>query len=289
MPELPEVETIARSLSQGGRGGPSILGCEIKYAFLYWQRTLVEPDEASFIERIQGQTIEAIGRRAKYIIFKLSKDTLIIHLRMSGDLRVEADWENNQNKLLPHDRLLLPLSNNLALIFNDPRKFGKVWLTSSPEQILGKLGPEPLGIELTSGYFYQMLQDRHRQIKPLLMDQQFLAGLGNIYADEALFKARLHPLSISNEVSTEQAESLLKAIRDVLNEGIKRNGASIDWVYRGGDFQNMFNVYQRDGQNCYSCGSIIQRAVIGQRSTHFCPNCQKRPNNKVPERGQNQL
>jgi formamidopyrimidine-DNA glycosylase len=287
MPELPEVETIVRSLSQGGRGGPSILGYKIEASFLYWQRTLAEPDEISFMERIQGQTIEDIGRRAKYIVFKLSHDTLIIHLRMSGDLRVEAGWENNKNKLLPHDRLVLSLSNHLALVFNDPRKFGKVWLTSNPERILSNLGPEPLGNELTSGHFYEMLQHRHRQLKPLLMNQQFLAGLGNIYADEALFKARLHPLSISDKINTQQAEVLLKAIRDVLNEGIKRNGASIDWVYRGGDFQNMFNVYQRDGQNCYFCGSIIQRAMIGQRSTHFCPNCQKEPYNEVPEKGQN--
>jgi formamidopyrimidine-DNA glycosylase len=276
MPELPEVETIVRALSNGGRDGQPILGCTVLKPFLFWRRTLAEPDEPIFLERMVGQTVQAVQRRAKYIVVKFNINTLLIHLRMSGDLRVESMWNENGANLLPHDRLALSFENDLALIFNDPRKFGRVWLTAYPDKVLGGLGPEPLENDLTPRYFYELLHQRQRQLKPLLMDQRFLAGLGNIYTDEALFRARLHPLLISNEVTEKQAQDLLAAIRDVLNEGINRNGASIDWVYRGGDFQNTFNVYQRHGEACYVCGSVIQRAVIGQRGSHFCPNCQQK-------------
>ncbi len=119
-----------------------------------------------------------------------------------------------------------------------------------------------------------MLHARQRQLKPLLLDQAFLAGLGNIYTDEALFRARIHPLRLSTSVAPDEAAALLEAIRQVLHEGIERQGSSIDWVYRGGDFQNYFQVYQRTGQPCPRCGTLITRMVIGQRSTHFCPNCQ---------------
>ena len=194
---------------------------------------------------------------------------------MSGDLRVEVQQNNLENALLPHDRMSLVFEDDSAMIFNDTRKFGRVWLTSDPQKVLGHLGPEPLEEDLSADRFYLMLQERHRQLKPLLMDQDFLAGLGNIYTDEALFKARLHPLTIASQVNRDEAALLLASIREVLNEGIKRNGASIDWVYRCGDFQNTLSVYQRDGQSCYVCGAVIQRAVIGQRGSHFCPNCQR--------------
>ncbi len=278
MPELPEVETITRALSLGGRGGPSIIGRRIVAAHLYWPRTLALPDVVSFLDGIRDQQVVQINRRAKYIVMTLSRSSLLIHLRMSGDLRVEVKQADLKNALLPHDRMSLVFENDSAMIFNDTRKFGRVWLTADPQKILGNLGPEPLSEELNADRFYHMLQKRNRQLKPLLMDQNFLAGLGNIYTDEALFKARLHPLTIAGRVNRDQAAVLLAAIREVLNEGIKRNGASIDWVYRGGDFQNTFNVYQRNGQVCYVCGAIIQRTVIGQRGSHFCPNCQRENN-----------
>jgi formamidopyrimidine-DNA glycosylase len=160
------------------------------------------------------------------------------------------------------------------MVFNDTRKFGRVWLLEDPEEVLGLLGPEPLGESLTSSIFYGMLHCRRRQLKPLLLDQTFLAGLGNIYTDEALHHARLHPLALSDRLSIEQADRLLYSIRNVLQEGIRRQGASIDWVYRGGDFQNYFRVYQRTGEPCPECGTAILRLVIGQRGTHFCPDCQ---------------
>ncbi len=196
---------------------------------------------------------------------------MLIHLRMSGDLLVEA---GDAVPALYH-RVLINFENGLRLAFNDTRKFGRVWLVDDPEQVTGDLGPEPLDSEFTAHELYQRLQSKHRQLKPLLLDQSFLAGLGNIYADESLNLARLHPLENSQHVSEPQAEVLLASIRQVLNEAILRNGASIDWVYRGGDFQNYFRAYDREGQPCLECGTPIQRIKVGQRGTHFCPNCQK--------------
>ena len=174
-----------------------------------------------------------------------------------------------------HDRLLLYLSNQKYLAFNDTRKFGRVWLTNQPGEILGKLGPEPLEKYFTAQWLFENLHQRKRSLKPLLLDQTFIAGLGNIYTDECLHIAQLHPLAASNNVTLEQAEALHKAIRAVLKEGIRRNGASIDWVYRGGDYQNHFRVYGRDGYSCPVCGTAIQKFTVGQRGTHVCPNCQR--------------
>jgi formamidopyrimidine-DNA glycosylase len=219
---------------------------------------------------MRKETIADIRRRGKFIVFHLSARTLLIHLRMSGDLLLES----TDAPIAPHHRLLLDLDGEIRLAFNDPRKFGRVWLTADPDSILGALGPEPLNDSLTPGILHQMLLARRRQLKPLLLDQSFLAGLGNIYTDEALHLAGLHPLSFSNTVSAQQSERLWRSIRSVLLEGIQRNGASIDWVYRGGEFQNYFKVYQRNGNPCYNCGTPIERLVVGQRGTHYCPHCQ---------------
>ena len=195
---------------------------------------------------------------------------MLIHLRMSGDLRVEEVASQPQ----PHDRMAILFEDGAGLFFNDTRKFGRVWLLTDPQPILGKLGPEPLDEAFTAREFHTRLACRKRQLKPLLLDQTFLAGLGNIYTDEALFLAKLHPLSSSNALSQDQATRLLGSIREVLNEGILHNGASIDWVYRGGEFQNHFRVYQRTGEPCLVCGTPIERILVGQRSSHFCPVCQ---------------
>jgi formamidopyrimidine-DNA glycosylase len=270
MPELPEVETISSGLRSGRNGSPPLVGEKILRAGLLWDRTLAEPSPEKFLPRIVGQTILDIGRRGKFVVIQLSMDTLLIHLRMSGDLRVEpANLPPD-----PYDRLVIEFESGLRLAFNDTRKFGRVWLVSNPLSVLNGLGPEPLDESLTPQDFFHMLHARHRQIKPLLLDQSFLAGLGNIYTDEALFLAHLHPLTLSDSLSYSQAEQLLYSIRRVLDEGIRQQGASIDWVYRGGDFQNYFNVYGRKGEPCPECGTPIARIVIGQRGTHFCPNCQ---------------
>ena len=282
MPELPEVETIARMLR------PELIGATILEADVRWARTLATPSPKRFKEQIRGQVIQAVGRRAKFLNIKLKDYNLLIHLRMSGDLLIK------KGKIKPekHDRLILTLTpppfsspqnggrdwggEVRSLVFNDARKFGRVWLTNQLEKVLGSLGPEPLSDEFTPQWLYENLRRRKRQLKPLLLDQSFLAGLGNIYTDEALHMAKLHPLAASASVTPKRAESLHKAIRAVLEEGIRRSGASIDWVYRGGDYQNHFRVYDRTGQPCPVCGTAIQRIVVGQRGTHICPNCQAR-------------
>jgi formamidopyrimidine-DNA glycosylase len=280
MPELPEVETITRLLRQGTREKPaSLVGCRISSADLLWQRSLAEPGPEEFSRRIVGQTIQEVGRRGKFIVISLTGDTLLIHLRMSGDMRLEdaADAEGNPIPRQKHDRLILNFSDGQRMTFNDTRKFGRVWLVEDAQTVLGGLGPEPLDPQLTSEKFHTMLNSRSRQLKPLLMDQNFLAGMGNIYTDEALFLARLHPLTRSDQINEQASARLLEAIRSVLQEGIRRNGASIDWVYRGGDFQNHFRVYSRTGEACPQCGTPIQRLVVGQRGTHICPTCQTKP------------
>jgi formamidopyrimidine-DNA glycosylase len=221
-----------------------------------------------------------VGRRAKFLRLQLSDYELLIHLRMSGDLV----FKREAVEAAKHDRLILSLQpparahktgQRYSLAFNDTRKFGRVWLTAAPEEVTGRLGPEPLSDEFTSKWLAAALRGRHRQLKPLLLDQTFVAGLGNIYTDEALHRARLHPLSLSDSVSSRKAAQLHAAIQETLQEGILRNGASFDWVYRGGDFQNYFRVYDREGEPCPVCGTPIRRLVVGQRGTHICPNCQK--------------
>ncbi|SRR6266540_3000605 len=282
MPELPEVETIVHTLR------PELIGQIILDANVRWARTIAMPSVRKFRELVKGQEIMGVSRRAKYFIIQLQpvqepQDkpyNILIHLRMSGDLLIR------DSKIKPekHDRLILRLSaqKNTAgndgyssLVFNDTRKFGRVWLTTDLEDVLGRLGPEPFGDEFTPEWLYKSLSSRHRQLKPLLLDQTFLAGLGNIYTDESLHMAKLHPLALSNTVKPKHAEALHQAIRAVLEEGIRRNGASIDWVYRGGEYQNYFRVYDRTGQACPVCGRKIQKLIIGQRGTHICPNCQK--------------
>ena len=155
------------------------------------------------------------------------------------------------------------------------RKFGRVWLLRDTSDLFAKLGPEPFDQQLTAEVFADMLKNHARQLKPLLLDQSFLAGIGNIYADEALFRARLHPSRLSNSLTSSEAGDLLEAIRFVLTKGIDQKGASIDWVYRGGDFQNYFQVYQQTGNPCPRCGHPIEKTKVGQRGTHICPVCQK--------------
>lgn len=266
MPELPEVESIARRLK------PHLLGKTIRDAQLRWNRTLAFPSPPKFRELIRGQEIQDVTRRAKYFILRLSDFSLLIHLRMSGDLLIK------EGKIKPekHDRIILRLESageGLSnLVFNDTRKFGRVWLTTNPEEVLGRLGPEPLSRQFTTRWLHNALHRKHRLLKPLLLDQTFLAGLGNIYADESLHLAKLHPLASSDTVTAVQAQALHNAICTVLKEGIRRNGASFDWVYRGGEYH--FRVYDRTGKPCPVCGATIERIIVGQRSTHFCPQCQ---------------
>jgi formamidopyrimidine-DNA glycosylase len=281
MPELPEVETIARTLR------PGLIGRRIVGADVRWRGSIAAPLPRQFKRDVQDQVIQDVSRRAKFLHIELSRSHLFIHLRMSGDLLLKPGTPRAEK----HDRLILQLSptavqrgrsqgagglaGTTCLVFNDTRKFGRVWLTDRAEVVIGALGPEPLSPAFTAQVLHERLHSRRRQLKPLLLDQTFVAGLGNIYTDEALHMARLHPLKVSDTVSRPQALRLHAAIQGVLTEGIRRNGASIDWVYRGGEFQNHFRVYDRDGRPCPVCGTRIRRMVIGQRGTHLCPRCQR--------------
>ena len=274
MPELPEVETIARGLREGIAERHSILQHRIIKVKLLWPRTLAEPQPSQVARLLKGRTIAGITRRGKFLVFDLGGVSLLIHLRMSGDLFIRS----GSAPLEKHDRLVLWLEKGKdvhQLAFNDTRKFGRVWVTRQPENVLGGLGPEPLEDGLTPEGFHACLVKRKRLLKPLLLDQSFLAGLGNIYTDEVLHLAKLHPLRRSDGLTEDESKRLLSAIRTTLREGIRRNGASIDWVYRGGDFQNHFRVYGRAGEACPVCGTPITRLVVGQRGTHVCEFCQK--------------
>jgi formamidopyrimidine-DNA glycosylase len=264
MPELPEVETIARYLQS------ELVGRKVVSVGLFWPRTLATPSAVEFEKSIVNQSFVQVGRRAKYLHLKLSTSNLFIHLRMSGDLCIK-DGSDLPEK---HDRLHLGLSDGRLLAFNDTRKFGRVWLVADPQDVIGGLGPEPFDPSFTPHMLYESLHQRHRQVKPLLLDQGFIAGLGNIYTDESLHLCGVHPLRLSDTISIPEAEKLFHAIQTVLQSGIEHNGASIDWAYRGGSFQNYFRVYGRTSQPCFVCGTPVERIVVGQRGTHFCPNCQ---------------
>jgi formamidopyrimidine-DNA glycosylase len=281
MPELPEVETIARSLrntadltfkpKQALNERPGVIGRKVNNAEVTWMCSIAIPDGAAFTSRICGQTILDVQRRGKFLVFQLDRDWLLMHLRMSGDIRVELQEALTIQR---HDRVTFNFEDGSRMVLNDTRKFGRVWLVEDKETILGELGPEPLSEELTREVFFTMLQQHKTGIKSLLLDQHFIAGMGNIYTDEALHLAGIHPLQKAMSLTPERAGRLLEAIRSVLYEGIRRNGVSIDWVYRGGDFQNYLKVYQRTGEACLVCGSKIERITVGQRGTHYCPCCQ---------------
>jgi formamidopyrimidine-DNA glycosylase len=273
MPELPEVETFRRYLLQGVDGSPSILGKKINNAELLWERTLADPSPAEFLYKIQGQFVTGIGRRGKNLLIILSRDTLIIHLRMSGELIVEEKTE----PIGKHYRLILNFNDQYRLAFNNIRKFGRIWLTEKPEEQLANLGPEPLSDEFTPDQLWQLLQSRNRQIKYFLLDQETIAGMGNIYTDEILHRARIHPSQKSDTLTYQQAKILWKSIREVLQEGIKNHGSSIDWMYQGGDYQKYLSVYNLEGEPCTTCKTPVERMKIAQRSTYFCPTCQPPP------------
>ncbi len=271
MPESPEVETIVRNLREGTAGCFALPGLTISGIKLFWSKTLMETSAEKLEEILPGQVVKDVKRRAKYLIIPLSRHTILIHLRMSGDLITCADDINSE---LKHIRFELEFLEGGRLLFNDPRKFGRIWVVEDPQTILGKLGPEPLDESFTAEEFYSLLHSKKRMIKSLLLDQSFIAGLGNIYTDESLHQAGIHPLTISKNLNLQTSKKLLESIRQVLKAGIQRNGSSIDWVYRGGEYQNNFRVYGRTGQACKVCGSIIERIVVGQRGTHLCPKCQ---------------
>ena len=270
MPELPEVETVVRALRQ------PLIGRTVTGVRNDWPRHIGTPGLDELRVRIQGCQFQAINRRAKYLVFTLTHgETLIVHLKMSGHLAV-VDAAKPADK---HVHTVFELDNNQELRFRDIRKFGRVYLVPNPEVILGKLGPEPLEPGFTPEVLRERLNGRTRALKPLLLDQELIAGIGNIYADEALFYAKLHPTRPANTLSQSEIIDLHRAIQKVLNMGIEREGASIELYVKPdgskGDMQNAVAVFRRTGDPCYECGRPIERIVLGGRSTHFCSNCQK--------------
>ena len=276
MPELPEVQSVVDALR-----GKNIAGCLISGAAVYWPKTIAEPDPADFCKTIKDRTIRHITRRGKYILFDLSGGlTLMIHLRMTGRL----NWEPRDLPRNKHEHVILNVGETHTLRFQDTRKFGRVWLTASPGKILDRLGPEPLDETFTVERFSKMLQTTNRQIKPLLLDQQFLAGLGNIYVDEALWASGIHPQCTSRSLTIHKVRDLHRAIPQVLKKGLKNLGTSLGTgksnFYlpgsRPGRNAEALKVFRRTGRACPRCGSIILRIIVAQRSSHICPECQKK-------------
>ena len=287
MPELPEVETIRRLLCRERPDCPSLVGRRILGAWVGWSRTLAEPTPAEFRRRIRGQTIRRIERRAKHLLLRLSRDTLMIHLGMSGSLHLRrgrgarrlTPQVRTRIHAVPEDpsqycRLSILLSDGWRLDFDDPRKFGRVRFVTDPARALRGIGPEPLSTAFTAATLAARLRTHRRALKPLLLDQTFVAGLGNIYVDEALHRAGLHPRTRSDRLLPVHARALWRAIRAVLREAIRWNGTTFDAVYGGGGFQRHLRVYQHTGQPCRRCRTPIRRIVVTQRGTHFCPRCQ---------------
>jgi formamidopyrimidine-DNA glycosylase len=265
MPELPEVHTIVRTMR------PRLVGRRIVEFEARWPRQ-VRPDVPSVRDGIVGCTIRNLTRRGKFIVFHLHDGGfLLVHLRMSGRL----EWSQPRTAEPPHVRAAWGLEDGNRLLLCDARKFGRILYTRDLSDVTGRLGVEPLSSTFTPRRLARLLHTRARQLKPLLLDQSVIAGLGNIYTDEALFCAGLHPATRSDRLSTAQITALHGAIRQVLRTAIRRNGTSFDWIYPGGRMQDHLRVYGRAGEPCRRCGATIRTLRIAQRGTHFCPRCQR--------------
>ena len=273
MPELPEVETLCRDLVAGGVVGSHIVDAEVLN-----ERSIQTLTPEDFRRRIRKRCITSLSRRGKYMRFDLdSQETLLVHLRMTGGFRLAG----SAGRADTHDRVIFFLENQ-RLIFHDTRKFGRLLLTADPDEVLGRLGPEPLDLSLSAGDLHRRLSGRKRAVKALLLDQSFLAGLGNIYVDESLFAAGIHPQRRSNSISPAEARNLLDAVRRLLSSSIENRGTSLgdgegnfSSGGRHGTNASSLKVFRRTDSPCPRCGTPIERIVVSQRSTHLCPQCQK--------------
>jgi formamidopyrimidine-DNA glycosylase len=289
MPELPEVETVARQLE------PELEGRRIESLEVLDERWSRPVPAAELGEAVSGRTIEGLGRRGKYLLLALDGgQTLVMHLRMTGNLvLVEGEdvldpsegrrlYEAERSTSARHLRARFLLDDGREVWFTDPRRFGEAFLIddSRLEERFAKLGIEPLSPEFTAEALGAMAAGRTVPLKSFLLDQSGIAGVGNIYADEALFRARLHPLSPAGSMKPEHHAALRDAVVAALEAGIDNGGSSIDDYRDGrgekGTMQNEFLVHTREGEPCPSCGGEIVRIVVGGRSTYFCPSCQAR-------------
>lgn len=278
MPELPEVETVRRGLET------LIVGKTIRSVDVFLARIIRHPSVGQFQDRVQNTQIEAIGRRGKYLLFEIPPYQLISHLRMEGQYRVAKAGE----PIAPHTHVIFHLSDGLELRYRDVRQFGTMDVVADSEPRpsgLVSLGPEPFDVTLTPRSFRDRLHRRSSPIKSILLDQSCIAGLGNIYVDEALFLAGIHPLTKASRIGDARAGRLLDAIRDVLARAIEAGGSSVrtyvDGYGRHGGFQMQLHVYARNGEPCLHCGQPISKMRLGGRGTHFCPSCQSRGGKRV--------
>jgi len=293
MPELPEVETVRRGLMPVLQGAV-IESAEARRPDLRW------PLPENFAERLAGRRIEALGRRAKYLLADLDGgEVMILHLGMSGSIRIEGAavkgrpgaFHHPRGAAGPHDHVVLHLAGGATMTFNDPRRFGAILIVPydrlESHPLLRDLGPEPLGNSFNAEYLASAFAKRHTSLKAALLDQKVVAGLGNIYVSEALFRARLSPRRLAYTIATRdahatpRAERLVHAIREVLREAIQAGGSSLrDHRQVDGQlgyFQHNFRVYDREGAPCPTprCAGTIQRITQGGRSTFYCPICQR--------------
>ena len=278
MPELPEVETVRRVLN-GLLSGSRIEGVQLSGRHQPYDQSAEE-----FRKHLLKQRICRADRRGKYLLINLRRSrALMIHLGMSGRIFV---FHNTPGSVRPvekekHVHLTVHLSRKLKMVFQDPRKFGRfaVWDQNQLRSLDSRLGPEPLSSDFSCRDFISMLNNRKAGIKSLLMNQNFIAGIGNIYADESLFRARISPWIPGKFLNCERSEKLYRALRKVLCEAVNKRGTSIsdfqDPLTRKGSFQFRLQVYAREGKPCPECGTSIRKAFIAQRGTHWCPSCQK--------------
>jgi formamidopyrimidine-DNA glycosylase len=293
MPELPEVETVRRGL-QPVMEGARIVKAEARRADLRF------PFQKDFVARLTGQTVTGLGRRAKYLMADLgSGDVLLMHLGMSGSFRVVKDEEDKtpgkfhhpRSEDRAHDHVVFQMSSGAYVVFNDPRRFGYMKIIArkalDEEPLLKGLGPEPLGNEFDAAMLARSCANKKTSLKAALLDQRVVAGLGNIYVCEALYRSQLSPRRLAATLATKKGEPtdhakrLVTAIHEVLNQAIKAGGSSLrDHRQTSGElgyFQHSFQVYDREGEKCQTakCGGIVKRFTQNGRSTFWCPKCQK--------------
>ncbi len=269
MPELPEVETLRRGLS------PRLEGQCVK-AVIIRESRLRWPVSSELITLLTGQTIQQIHRRGKYLLFKCTQGYLLIHLGMSGSLRIVSP----DTPLKKHDHVDLIFTNSLCLRYHDPRRFGLIlWTTDLQHPLLDKLGIEPLDDAFDGNYLQQAAQGRHCKIKPFIMNHLIVVGVGNIYANEALFSAKIHPARSVATLSLSEYQRLATSIQTILAEAIQQGGTTLrdfsDSEGHPGYFRQSLQVYGREGQVCYHCGTLIEQQRLGQRTSYYCPTCQE--------------
>lgn len=277
MPELPEVETIVREMREAG-----LEGIEIKKALVLWPRSISTLNSELFCQQIAHQTIKSINRRGKFLVFSLSEDTLLVHLRMTGKFLIET---HKEPEFHPHERVRLYLSDGWLLRYIDQRKFGKWYLVTNPEEHLSKLGLEPLSDEFTLNAFQELIKTHKAPIKPFLLNQKYIVGLGNIYVDEALWLAKVHPLRQLSILNKKEIVALHASIIQVLKTGVENAGTSLGAKRanyfsvsgRRGNNQTKLNVFRRDGEPCPRCQTTLIKIVVAQRGTHLCSSCQAFP------------